>query len=106
MSPASTSKRSNKDLKGVSTLQPSSSSSCLDRLAGGSSGIGIFGNRSSGSLSVSMSALTFGNVYTKIYSGLVFLSNDPHFEVANMASKLIEFLRLKAIDKEAAAVAR
>jgi len=76
----------------------------LDRLATG--GIGILGNRSSGSLSVSMSTLTFGNVYTKIYSGLVFLSNDPHFEVATMANRLLDYLRLRAIDKEAAAAAR
>jgi hypothetical protein len=53
-----------------------------------------------------MSALTFGNVYSKIYSGLVFLNNDPHFEVAGMASKLVDYLKLRAVDKEAAAAAR
>jgi hypothetical protein len=49
-----------------------------------------------------MSTLTFGNVYTKIFGGLVFLSNDPHPEVAAMASKLVEYLKNRAADKEAA----
>ena len=74
---------------------------------GSSSALGISGIRSVGSsLSMSMSALTFGNVYSKIYSGLIFLSSDPHFEVSNMGNKLVEYLRLKAIDKEANAAAR
>lgn len=38
-------------------------------------------------------------VYSKVYSGLVFLANDPHIDVSSMASKLVEYLKLKAKDK-------
>ena len=45
-------------------------------------------------------------MYTKIYSGLVFLGHDPHNEVASMANKLLDYLKHRAINKEAAAAAR
>ncbi len=38
-------------------------------------------------------------MYSKVYSGLVFLANDPHVEVSTMASKIVEYIKLKAKDK-------
>ena len=51
---------------------------------------------------MSMSSLGFGNVYSKIFGGVVALSHDPHPEVAAMATKLVEYLKNRSADKEAA----
>ena len=71
-------------------LQPSVSSSALDRLG--------HGNRSAGNLGSvsSISSLSHGNIYSKLWNGLILLGADPHPEVASMTNVITSYIRMKA----------
>ena len=71
-------------------LQPSISSSALD-------GMGR-GNRSTGNLGSvsSMSSLSHGNIYSKLWNGLILLASDPHPEVAIMGNTITSYIGAKA----------
>ena len=71
-------------------LQPSISASALDRLG--------HGNRSAGNLGSisSMSSLSHGNIYSKLWNGLILLASDPHPEVALMTNAITSYIHSKA----------
>ena len=71
-------------------LQPSASSSALDRLGNGNRSTGNLGSVSS------ISSLSHGNIYSKLWNGLILLASDPHPEVASMTSVITNYIRLKA----------
>ena len=95
---SATAKRKHQLLQQPQQLQPSSSSSALDRL-GVQNGPGLQANRSSyGNLAVSMNSNrhSVGGTYNKIWNGLILLASDPHPEVAAMAHSITVYIRDKA----------
>jgi hypothetical protein len=71
-------------------LQPSVSSSALDRLGNENRSTGNLGSVSS------ISSLSHGNIYSKLWNGLILLASDPHPEVASMSSVITNYIHLKA----------
>ena len=70
-------------------LQPSISSSALDQLG--------HGNRSAGNLGSvsSISSLSHGNIYSKLWNGILLLASDPDPEVSSMTNVIISYIRSK-----------
>ena len=77
-------------------LQPSASSSALDRLAGGPSAgqAPVAANRSSSNLASPRPSV--GGTYSKLWNGLNQLSADPFPEVSSMAMAITQYIRNKA----------
>ena len=71
-------------------LQPSASSSALDRLGQGNRSTGNLGSVSS------ISSLSHGNIYSKLWNGLLLLAADPHPTVASMTSTVTSYISSKA----------
>ena len=70
-------------------LQPSISSSALDQLG--------HGNRSTGNLGSvsSISSLSHGNIYSKLWNGIILLASDPDPDVSSMTNVIIAYIRSK-----------
>ena len=70
-------------------LQPSISSSALDQLG--------HANRSAGNLGSvsSMSSLSHGNIYSKLWNGIILLASDPDPDVSSMTNVIIAYIRSK-----------